>query len=238
MCTVSFISHNNKYFITSNRDEHASRPIAFHPREDRINNFQVIYPKDPKGGGTWFAIREDGVALVLLNGAFQKHIPRNKYAMSRGLVLLNIISASDPEFHFNEMDLGQIEPFTLIFFNGNHLVEFRWDGATKYRKKLEPGGNYIWSSVTLYSKEVVRHREQLFKDFLLKNEWLNQESIINFHLNNNDDFENGFVIDRENGLQTVSITQAVIKKDELDFTHFDLLNPETNSHTSCLKLYN
>lgn len=238
MCTVSFISHDNTYFITSNRDEHASRPIALHPKEDRINNLKVIYPKDPKGGGTWFAIREDGVALVLLNGAFQKHIPGKKYAMSRGRVLLHIIAESNPEAQFGKMDLSQIEPFTLIFFDGNHLVELRWDGAAKYRKELEPGGNYIWSSVTLYSEKVVRHREQLFKDFLSKNEWLNENSIIDFHLNNNDDFENGFVIDRESGLQTLSITQAVMKKDEFDFTHFDLLNAGTNPHTSCLKLYN
>ncbi|MCM4171938.1 hypothetical protein DHD32_10630 [Arenibacter sp. TNZ] len=238
MCTVSFISHQNKSIITSNRDEHVSRPTAFYPNEERINNYKVIYPKDPKGKGTWFAIREDGVALVLLNGAFQKHIPKERYAMSRGLVLLKIIGEEAPETQFAKMNLIEIEPFTLIFFNGSQLLEFRWDGSTKHRKELKPNGNYIWSSVTLYNEEVAQEREQLFEEFLKNNEWLNENSIVDFHLNNNDDFENGFVIDRNNGLQTVSITQAVIKKDELDFTHFDLLNAKTKSRTSCLKLYN
>lgn len=238
MCTVSYISYHNKCIITSNRDEHVSRPAAFQPAEELINNYKIIYPKDPKGKGTWFAIREDGVALILLNGAFQKHIPKPRYAMSRGLVLLKIIGEVEPQAQFSKMDLSQIEPFTLILFDGSQLLEFRWDGTIKHRKELNPNGNYIWSSVTLYNEEVSLQRKQLFEEFLKKNEWLNENSIIDFHMNNNNDFENGFVIDRESGLQTVSITQAVIQKDEMDFTHFDLLNTETNARTSCLKLYN
>jgi hypothetical protein len=29
----------------------------------------LIFPKDPKAGGTWFVANADGVILVLLNGA-------------------------------------------------------------------------------------------------------------------------------------------------------------------------
>lgn len=175
--------------------------------------------------------------LGLVQWAFQKHIPKDRYAMSRGLALLKIIGEEAPETKFDQMDLNQIEPFTLILFNGSHLLELRWDGTPKYPKELKPNGNYIWSTVTLCKDKGAQEREQVFEESLKTNDRLNENSIIDFHLNNNDDFENGFVIDREKGLTTVSITQAVISKDEMDFTHFDLLNAESNSRSNYLKIY-
>lgn len=229
MCTVSFISVNNKFIITSNRDEHTSRPVAFVPKEETLNNCKVIYPKDPKAGGTWFAINENGVAAVLLNGAFQKHTSTGAYAISRGLVLLNIITNPTPAFHFSNMDLKNIEPFTLILFENHKLLELRWDGMNKHRKELNTENNYIWSSATLYSKDVIKHRENLFSDFILNETTIDEGTIINFHSNNNDDFENGFIINRNNKLKTFSITQAVFNQDEIILNHHDLLNKENYS---------
>jgi hypothetical protein len=37
-----------------------------------INGKNVIYPKDPKAGGTWYVVDENGTVLVLLNGAEEK----------------------------------------------------------------------------------------------------------------------------------------------------------------------
>jgi uncharacterized protein with NRDE domain len=237
MCTVSYISSDTGCIITSNRDEHTSRPIAFRPQEEIINNYKIIYPKDPKAGGTWFAIREDGVAVVLLNGAFQKHIPFGKYKMSRGLVLLEIISNKQPDDHFFNMDLTRIEPFTLILFKGTHLLEMRWDGKSKHEKTLDVNGNYIWSSVTLYGEKATQKREHLFNEFLKDKKWVNENSIVDFHMGHDNDFENGFVIDRSDGLKTVSITQAVFNEEEMGLSHIDLLNDTKTTATSCIKLY-
>lgn len=237
MCTVSYISSNTGSIITSNRDEHTSRPIAFRPQEEIINNYKIIYPKDPKAGGTWFAIREDGMAVVLLNGAFQKHTPFGKYRMSRGLVLLEIISNDQPDIHFFNMDLIRIEPFTLILYDGKQLLEIRWDGKSKHWKKLDVNENYIWSSVTLYNKKATRQREHLFNEFLREKKWVNENSIVDFHMGHDNDFENGFVIDRNDGLKTVSITQAVFNEEELSLSHIDLINDTETKATSCIKLY-
>jgi uncharacterized protein with NRDE domain len=237
MCTVSYISSDTGCIITSNRDEHASRPIAFQPKEEIINNYMIVYPKDPKAGGTWFAIREDGVAVVLLNGAFQKHTPFGKYRMSRGLILLEVISSNQPDIHFFDMDLTRIEPFTLILFDGNRLLEMRWDGKSKHQKMLDVKGNYIWSSVTLYSEKATRQRELLFTEFLKEKKWINENSIVDFHMGHDNDFENGFVINRNDGLKTVSITQAVFNDEELELSHIDLLNDAGKTATSCIKLY-
>ncbi len=222
MCTVSFISRNNRYFITSNRDEHISRPLAFEPQEEVFNSIKVLFPKDPKAGGTWFALNENGYVGVLLNGAFVMHKPGGNYVRSRGLILLDVISSQDPESELDKMGLDAIEPFTLILFNGSSLTEFRWDGQKKHRKPLDKTQSYIWSSVTLYNQEAIEQRELLFEDFLEDKTDVDAADVIDFHSNNHEDYENGFIIDRETGLKTFSVTQAVVQDEDALLRHIDL----------------
>ena len=121
MCTVSFISLNNKFVITSNRDENILRPVAFAPQEEIINGCKIIYPKDPKAGGTWFAINQSGAVAVLLNGAFEKHIPLNNYSKSRGLILLEVISKITPLLYFEKLDY-EINVIDNMGFSGYFLI--------------------------------------------------------------------------------------------------------------------
>ncbi|MFD2099434.1 NRDE family protein [Flagellimonas iocasae] len=226
MCTVSFISRNNRSFITSNRDEHISRPLAYKPQEETINDVKVLFPKDPKAGGTWFALNEYGVVSVLLNGAYVRHQSKGNYAKSRGLVLLDVISSLNPEMTLQQMDLFNIEPFTLILLNGS-LLEFRWDGNQKYFTPLDKTQDHIWSSVTLYNDAIIAKRAALFNTFLKEANQIEASDVVDFHSNNHEDFENGFIIDRETGLKTFSVTQAVIEPEETLMRHIDLLNDTT-----------
>ena len=224
MCTVTFIPVEDKFIITSNRDEHISRPYSCEPKETFINGCKLIFPKDPKAGGTWFAINENGFVGVLLNGAFQKHKTTNNYAMSRGLILLNIMSSIVPSICLNKIKLDNIEPFTLVLFEDNKLFEFRWDGEQKHYTELNKNISHIWSSVTLYTNIIVTQRKTLFTNFINQNKKIESNNIIDFHSYNNDDYQNGFIINRESGLKTFSITQAVLNKDKIVLSHSDLLN--------------
>lgn len=223
MCTVSFVSSGGRYFITSNRDEHISRPLALQPKEETISSVKVLFPKDPKAGGTWFALNEFGAVGVLLNGAFVNHQLGGIYAKSRGLVLLDIISSNNPVGVLKEMELYQIEPFTLVLFDMG-LMEFRWDGNQKYFRKLDTAQNHIWSSATLYSDEIIQHRAKIFDRFQANRNEIESSDIMDFHSNNHNDFENGFIIDRESGLKTFSVTQAILGEDQILMKHLDLLN--------------
>nr|WP_298791270.1 NRDE family protein [uncultured Allomuricauda sp.] len=224
MCTVSFISRNNSYFITSNRDEHISRPNAFEPKEEIINSVKVLFPKDPKAGGTWFALNEYGMVTVLLNGAFERHESTGNYAKSRGVVLLEVISEPNPMLFIEEMVLNNIEPFTLVLFDGTKLVELRWDGKQKHMKPLNKNEDHIWSSATLYDEVVIEQRSSLFTDFIGNNNTITASDVVDFHSNNHEDDENGFIINRDTGLRTFSVTQAVLGMEESVLKHFDLLN--------------
>ena len=224
MCTVSYIVNKDSFIITSNRDEHIGRPLAFMPKEETINGMNLIYPKDPKAGGSWFAVNENHAVTVLLNGAFNRHQSGGKYLRSRGLVLLDVASSTDPWQTLQRIKLDRIEPFTIVLLQEFKLFEFRWDGTEKFFKEMDPKENYIWSSTTLYTDEVIQTREKLFQKFIDRKVEKDARRILDFHTNDHNDRENGFIIDRENGLKTFSITQAIIQQDLASLRHIDLLN--------------
>ena len=225
MCTVTYIPVNDKYFISSNRDEKNNRGQAIPPAMYKLNNKTLIFPKDADAGGSWIALQESGNAAVLLNGAFEKHDPLPPYRKSRGLVLLNIISQERPIRYFHQMDLLQIEPFTLVILENNNLYECRWDGNEKYYEQLKKHQPYIWSSVTLYDKEDVKKREEWFADFLNNNPHPTQKAILEFHQFTGDgDSNNDLMMEREGIFATVSITSMLLTADRGSMEYLDLRN--------------
>jgi hypothetical protein len=231
MCTVSFVRANDSVIITSNRDEHIQRENAAAPSFHILPGKKIIFPKDARAGGTWFAAADNGAVAVLLNGAFKKHIAKPPYRKSRGLILLEMIESDQPLSFFKTLDLDNIEPFTVVLYQPKLLYELRWDGTNKHEKQLDVSSNYIWSSSTLYSDEIIAQREKLFEKFIQAPAGITASGIHNFHNSNNGDVENGFIIDRETGMKTFSITQAVVKYDAVKFLHNDLLQQKQYTET-------
>lgn len=224
MCTVSYVSANGKTIITSNRDEKVLRSSATEPKNYFVNNKKIIFPKDTQAGGTWFAVDEQGTVLILLNGAKEKHILKPKYRKSRGLIVLDIIGNSDPFEFWKAIELENIEPFTLILFQNNQLFQLQWNGFDKESVELNTNKNYIWSSATLYSKEVRAERVQWFYSFLESNSNISETQLIDFHLNTKkEDTQNGLTINRNDVLKTLSITQAILEMNKVAIVHHDLI---------------
>ncbi len=234
MCTVSFVPVPDSVIITSNRDENIQRQNAAAPAFHRLNHKKIIFPKDAKAGGTWFAAANDGTVAVLLNGAFIKHMPAPPYRKSRGLILLDIMANDEPRLLFKEIDLNNIEPFTLILFQPGSLHELRWDGNKKHDRPLDILGNYIWSSSTLYSEAIIEGRERLFNKFISNEANKTPGLVHDLHGSDHGDPENGFVINRETGMKTFSITQAVISCGSLRFMHDDLLHSKQYLETMAI----
>jgi uncharacterized protein with NRDE domain len=225
MCTVSFVTSNHKIIITSNRDEKVMRPNAIEPKNYLINNKNIIFPKDQKAGGTWYAIDENSNVLVLLNGADEKHVVTGNYSKSRGLIVLELIGSGSPIDLWKSIDLNTIEPFTLVLFQDQSLYQLRWNGTAKETMKLDSTQNYIWSSSTLYPKEVREKRATWFATFLDTKPEVNEEELFNFHRYTEEkNSEHGLVINRNNVLKTLSITQTVIEKNKVEMFHHDLIN--------------
>jgi hypothetical protein len=224
MCTVSFVATNGKVIITSNRDEKVLRPNAIEPRIYSVKNKSIIFPKDAKAGGTWFAVDENGTILVLLNGANEKHKVELPYRKSRGLIVLEIISSVSPKDFWQEINLDKIEPFTLVLFQNGVLFQLCWDGNHKETTVLDITKNHIWSSVTLYPKEIRENRANWFHTFLDSNPTVSEKEMYHFHrYTEQENQQNGLVINRNNEMKTLSITQSVIEKNKVSILHYDLI---------------
>lgn len=232
MCTVSFVAANGKSIITSNRDEQVIRPKAIEPKNYSVNNKNIIFPKDPKAGGTWFAVDENGTVLVLLNGANEKHHQQLPYRKSRGLILLDLMGSLSPKDFWQAIDLENIEPFTLILFQNKALFQLRWNGNEKETTALDATKNYLWSSATLYPKPIRENRSNWFYTFLESNPVVSEKEILDFHrYTEAENQENGLVINRNEQLKTLSITQSVTEMNKVVLLHCDLI-AQKNFETS------
>jgi hypothetical protein len=228
MCTVSFVCTNDKVIITSNRDEQVIRPSAIAPKNYTLNGKNIIYPKDPKAGGTWYVVDEKGTVLVLLNGADEKHQLQLPYRKSRGLIVLEMISNTSPILHWKEIDLEKIEPFTLVLYQDKQLFQLRWNGLEKVTLSLEVNKNYVWSSSTLYSKAIREQRASWFYNFTNLNPEVTDKKMLYFHQHTeNENNDHGLVINRNNEMKTLSITQTVIDKNKVIIKHLDLILEKT-----------
>ncbi|RZJ34007.1 MAG: hypothetical protein EOO51_11670 [Flavobacterium sp.] len=224
MCTVTFVASAKTTIITSNRDEQVSRP-SLEPAVYNVNGKNLLFPKDPRAGGTWFATDEKANVLVLLNGAdhFHNHLP--PYRRSRGLIVLDLLSSGSAIENWDEIDLTDVEPFTIVLFQDRKLYQLRWNSTQKSRLDLDETKDYIWSSTTLYPQEVRDQREKWFKSFLESKPNPSSAEMLDFHrYTEGDDSQNGLVINREGiQLRTLSITQAVVEDNRLQLRHSDLV---------------
>lgn len=222
MCTVTYIPTNSGYFLTSNRDEHFSRPHAKLPNSNQYQEDGIWYPKDGGAGGSWIALKQDGTSAVLLNGAFEKHIKQAKYKQSRGLVFLSIVKQPDILLGFSIENLEEIEPFTLIIKTQKGLFECNWDGQNKHQREKDRFIAHIWSSCTLYNLEIRLKRESYFSTCLKINSAPSAAQILEIHQSR--PFPNNaenFMMERSDGISTVSITCLKVDSEKSEIKYLN-----------------
>ncbi|TXB64844.1 NRDE family protein [Vicingus serpentipes] len=232
MCTVTFFPIENGYVLTSSRDEKKHRP-TLPPQSYSINGEDLIFPKDEEAGGTWIVTDKSNRTVCLLNGAFENHIKQAHHTKSRGLIVLESFSFLNfPEFA-SKVELENVEPFTLLLIDNNsalNFTELRWDGIQKHICEIDVTVPKIWSSATLYSKEIRKQRENWFEQLLKINTKLTAQELLNFHLSKHDNGSiNDLVMERENGLQTISVSQIIENKAKKQFYYKDLTAQEEHT---------
>ncbi|UTA66888.1 NRDE family protein [Emticicia sp. 21SJ11W-3] len=226
MCVLTYIPTGNKgYILTSNRDEAVARETATPPRKYTINGHQVFYPKDPLSDGTWIA-GSKALSLCLLNGGVSRHIPHPPYRQSRGRIIPDFFEFGSVTTFVERYDFDGIEPFTLVVIENSHELfahELRWNGKQISTEKIDVSRPQIWSSVTLYTPQVIEARKQWFTNFLQQP--VSADSVLDFHQNGGvGDIRNDLRINRDNVLKTLSTTQYVINEYYFTIYYEDLLN--------------
>lgn len=229
MCTLTYIPETgNGFLLVSNRDEQLARMPALAPEAYTHNGVQVVYPKDTQAGGTWLATAANGFKLCLLNGAFEKHVHQPPYKHSRGLVVTGFFDYNDIDRFLAGYTFEGIEPFTLIVFERKTgtagIREIRWDGAKVYAKVIDAQNPQIWSSATLYDKEVIAEREKWFHRFLERQSHPDLNDMLQFHhFGGTGNERNDLLMNRDNMLQTISITGIKSCRAGTFMHHEDLL---------------
>ncbi|HEV3327040.1 MAG TPA: NRDE family protein [Puia sp.] len=231
MCTVSFIPADGRVFITSNRDESAERPLALAPSLQKLGSHSFLGPKDALAGGTWIALRNDGSAQVLLNGAFEKHSQQPAYRKSRGQIFWDVFATDYPLTTFDRIPLWDIEPFMLVLWQKGELHEMRWDGKVKTQVKKDAGTAHIWSSCTLYTAGIRIYRENLFRQWLATQTKHSVETIHRFHLYTDPagEAEKNIRINRKGEMLTVSVSCMEISQRKSTFHYSDLVRVKNYS---------
>lgn len=220
MCTVTYIPFGNNIIFSSLRDEDPQRPRAvFH---ETTHKEGIYGPADPKGGGTWFAANTHGQVVILLNGGFEKHHSSGPYRKSRGLIVNEMIRSQ--EFHscWENLQLEGIEPFTLITHHAHTLQQRVWDGQSKHVIHPDASRPQVWSSVTLYDEVARKIRKEKFETWCERQTASKHLDIMDCYRDFNDS-ENGFLMNRNETVKTLSHTQltvsgnlAILQYDELD----------------------
>ncbi len=237
MCTLTIYPkpRNEGFILTFNRDETPNRSsIVIKQDEER----GLVYPQDALHGGTWLAFQPlKNRFACLLNGAFELHERQLPYRKSRGLVVLESFDYDEILFFCSKYEFKGIEPFTMILGENDILIELRWDGLERHFKFLDDTRPHIWSSCTLYHKEIRQLRKKWFSDFLKKmkieNAYPIAEDIWNFHQTPNALMpENALLMQRPSGVQTVSISQLNYDflTQNIDFKYHELGKYITNQY--------
>lgn len=223
MCTVSYLPlAGGGYILTSNRDEAPDRNAVDLAKQE-LGNGYLLYPVDPGAGGSWFCVSSEDKTACLLNGAYEPFLPDAKYTHSRGIVLLDLIKHASVSHFAETYDFSNTAPFTAVLVSSEKLHELIWDGSSVMLRELTADKPAFWSSVTLYPEDVRIWRKGLFETWLQAHPDFSQDDIINFHrYGSTDDHWNGFVMNREDRVKTLSISSVKREADEMQFIHDDL----------------
>lgn len=228
MCTVIFIPDGNRSYFASLRDENPLRARAMLPKIIQHDSGKVLAPVDPEGGGTWLGVTATGVVIILLNGGFEKHVRKEHYSKSRGLVVAELLQSEDPMSCWQKMVLDGIEPFTLLMYSEETLQQLVWDGSDKHSILLDDSHPHIFSSSTLYHETARIERKELFTNWINTNPAITSENLFSF-FDANPDHENGFLINRKERVKTLSYSFLTIEKNGVaKIVYHDLVENTTH----------
>ncbi len=226
MCTVTFLPlGSNNFILTSSRDVPFARESADAPKTVIEEGVELIYPKDGKAGGSWIGTSSKNRLICLLNGGYKNHEVKESYRKSRGIIVKDLLKSDVISEALTQIDLDDIEPFTLVIVDWNdglELFEFVWTGEKKHLINL-PQVPHIWSSSTLYDEVIKKRRQDWFAQWQSGVNEYKQNNIIQFHKTAGDGNPETDVLMKRTKGGTVSITSISRENSELHFIYEDMI---------------
>ena len=200
------------------------RPTSRDIQQKSYEGQRIFYPKDLEANGSWMAYSDKNVAACLLNGGERSYNRKSKYRKSRGLVVLESFEFDSPYDFYKEYDFSDIETFTLIVKSSESLSAIIHDEDSTVFREIDPTKPGIWSSTTLYTKEVRDKREKWFQNWLNTGPNFEADNVKRFHQSAGEgDSENDLIMSRWGILKTVSITQIANIEEQSQMRYWDFV---------------
>lgn len=233
MCTVTLFPVNSSDFIlTSNRDETPKRK-TIPPKLYTENKTNMLFPKDELAGGTWIGLSEKKRLICLLNGGYEKHVRKDSYRLSRGVVVKELLASEDAVSMIENYVFDDIEPFTIVLVDWNSNLQYYelvWTGQTKHFQQLSNTKPHIWSSATLYDDEMKQLRKSWFKNWLNDTNDFSQESILQFHKNDKLGSSDVSLKMKRLQVETVSVTSVKKNNNTISVLYHDFLSGKVHDY--------
>lgn len=159
MCTLAWGSEKEGVWICFNRDEQRTRAEAEPPGIHVHGGQRLLYPRDPEGGGTWFALHPAGFAVALLNHYPAVRPPTPVHPRSRGLLVPELAACGSVPVAANwlrQQSLDAYRPCTLVLLSRNEAALYSWGG-----RKLEWASHcpFFHTSSSYKPDQVARWRQ-------------------------------------------------------------------------------
>lgn len=183
MCSVTWTHPRaGGLVLCFNRDEKHTRPAGLPPCVWGAGSF--LAPRDAAGGGTWMAVRRDGVVLALLN-----HYPAGfspaAAAPSRGAL---IPSLAAEEEKLSTITLRPhlrpgMNPFRLLcLMPGDQRAQlFTWDGTMLTQRRLAARHTGFLTSSSWNTAAVLTSRHAVFRQWRKRRPQPSLDDLVAFH---------------------------------------------------------
>ncbi len=213
MCSITIINvEDGRIMVTMNRDESISRAIELPPLRDG----ELIYPKDSKANGTWFAASlKNGNIACLMN---RYDIPHSDTKKSRGHIAIDALSQEN--FTIDSLNLADYNPFTLVII-GIKIEKYDYDGENLSTSNFDISNDGIFFTSSSYKwNEVLAYRDERFVKWQANKGY--RGTIPKIHLDQPQDKEQYSVLMKRDESVTKSIVQAIFdpEKNDMEINYF------------------
>ena len=162
MCSLSWRTSKNALSVFFTRDESVLRPKAHLPELYEENGITFVMPKDPQGEGSWLAVNEFGLVIVLLNDYQGLLKPVSPALISRGLLVRRLASVrtlAEAEDVLLTWPLAQSQPFQLGLMQAHRQRLFQYDGRS-HALSAKAMPKHLFSSGHPQAGDIIRARNE------------------------------------------------------------------------------
>lgn len=220
MCTVTWLRSGDGYQLFCNRDERNSRRPALGPRQRERNGVKFVAPVDGDHGGSWIGANEFGLSLCLLNRYGGLELQAKQNAISRGLLLLDLLDSPHVEqikSRVNELAFDRFRPFNLLALSPQQSALVEWTGS-EYSIVDDVDRLVPLTSTSLTEPGIAIARQQQFAA-LTATQTIHEGLLDTFHRGHLPDRGAYSVCMHRDDAATVSMSKIKLSQDEIVFEY-------------------